>query len=74
VLSKDSLEYKLMNLSSNKLLEYLIKPKYYFRFFDRDTQAINIIGNMEVSDLADNILDINIRIISLFKQKKLWKR
>jgi len=54
----NSLENKIIDYFDNEIVTDLIKPRYYFRFFDRDYQVDNILNNMSVSKLSDNILKI----------------
>jgi len=55
---KESIENKIINFFDYPALSYFIKPRYYFRIFDKDSQVDIIIKNMSVSDLSDNILKI----------------
>jgi len=55
----DSIESKIINFFNNDTLSLFIKPRYYFRFFNRKFQVNSIIDNMSVNDLSDNILQIS---------------
>jgi len=55
---KNSIENKIINFFNSDIVSSLIKPRYYFRLFDRDAQAGIIIENITLSDLSSNILKI----------------
>ena len=55
---QNSIENKIINFFNNDIVSNLIKPRYYFRVLNRDTQIYNIINNITLTDLSSNILKI----------------
>ena len=67
-----AMEYSIIKfLSGDNIISKLIKPRYYFRLFDKDSQVDRIIENMNVSDLSDNILKIEYRDNMPLRTKKI---